>query len=130
VIDRADLKKLARERIRDAEALYRARRYHGAIYICGYAVELALKARICQTLRWSQYRDTDSELRDLKTHKLEVLLRLSGIENRVYGSALPAWSTVKTWGPESRYKPLSSATQLDARYMIDAARVLLRILAP
>jgi len=41
------LRDIARERIKDAEALFGAERYEGAMYICGYAVEIALKARIC-----------------------------------------------------------------------------------
>ena len=34
---RSDLSKIARARLRDAEVLYRSRRYDGAIYLCGYA---------------------------------------------------------------------------------------------
>ena len=40
------LREIARERIKDAEALLRAERFEGAMYICGYAVEMALKARM------------------------------------------------------------------------------------
>ena len=47
----AELRKIAKARLKDAEALLAAHRYDGAIYLCGYAVELALKARICQTLK-------------------------------------------------------------------------------
>jgi hypothetical protein len=30
----------------------KAERFDGAFYLSGYAVELALKARICRTLKW------------------------------------------------------------------------------
>lgn len=51
---RSDLRKLARGRLLDAVTLLKAKRYHGAFYLCGYAVEYALKARICATMRWAE----------------------------------------------------------------------------
>src|SRR5437660_12799334 len=39
-----DLRAIARARLRDAQALLRAKRFDGAFYLCGYAVELALKS--------------------------------------------------------------------------------------
>ena len=47
-----DLKKSAKARVEDADALFNALRYDGAVYICGYAIEMGLKARICRTLKW------------------------------------------------------------------------------
>ncbi len=86
------LKSISRARLSDAKVLLEAKRYDGAVYLCGYAVELALKARICRTLRWSGFPETQSDFRGLlsvKTHDLEILLRFSGIEPRIkkkYGS--------------------------------------------
>jgi hypothetical protein len=74
------LEKLAQARLEDAEVLFKATRYDGSIYLCGYAVELALKARICKTLGWSGFPSTRSEFsnyQSFKTHNLDVLLRLS-----------------------------------------------------
>ena len=45
----AELDSIARARIEDAKALLTAGRFDGATYLCGYAVELALKSRICRT---------------------------------------------------------------------------------
>jgi hypothetical protein len=42
-----ELLKISQARLRDSDALLGAHRYDGAIYLCGYAIELALKARIC-----------------------------------------------------------------------------------
>lgn len=97
MIPRADLDKIARARLRDAEALYRARRYDGAVYLCCYAVEIALKARICKTLGWDGYPSTGGEFRQyqsFRTHNLRVLLRLSSIEARTKATAMVAWSEV------------------------------------
>lgn len=49
MIPKADLKATARARLRDAQVLLRGKRLDGAVYLCGYAVEIALKARICRT---------------------------------------------------------------------------------
>ena len=41
---RADFQKLANERVADARALLAARRWGGAYYLAGYAVECGLKS--------------------------------------------------------------------------------------
>ncbi len=61
MLTRPELRQIARARLADAAALHDKRRYDGAIYICGYAVEVALKARICQTLSWNGFPETRSE---------------------------------------------------------------------
>jgi hypothetical protein len=76
VLTRKDLLKIIQARINDADALHAALRFDGAIYLCGYAVELALKRRICITLRWPGFPSTTAEFRNflsLKTHEEIVL---------------------------------------------------------
>ena len=131
MITRSDLIKIARVRLRDVEVLYRSRRYDGAIYLCGYAVEIALKARICKALSWPGYPSTGGEFQNyqsFRTHNLDVLLRLSGVEERVKTTCMTEWSAVATWDPETRYKPIGSATRQAAALMIASSRVLLRAL--
>lgn len=131
MITRSDLTKIARARLRDAEVLYRSRRYDGAIYLCGYAVEIALKARICKTLSWAGYPSTGGEFQhyqSFRTHNLHVLLRLSGVEARIKTTLITEWSAVAAWDPEIRYKPTGSATRQAAALMIASARILLRAL--
>lgn len=80
MISLADLKALSIDRMEDAKALHDACRYDGAFYICGYALEMGLKKRICETLGWPGYPNTSKEFEDLKSfriHNLEMLLRLS-----------------------------------------------------
>ena len=131
MITRSDLTKIARARLGDAEVLHRSHRYDGAIYLCGYAVEIALKARICRTLSWSEYPSTGGEFQNyqsFRTHNRHVLLRLSGIEERVKTTLFTEWSAVAAWDPEARYKPIGSATRQATALMIASARVLLRAL--
>ena len=131
MILRSDLRKIARARLRDAEALFRSRRYDGAMYLCGYAVEIALKARICRTLAWPGCPSTGGEFQNdqtFRTHNLDGLLRFSGVEERVKTTLMIEWSAVAAWDPEARYKPTGSATKQAAELMIASARVLLRAL--
>lgn len=137
------LRELARERIKDAEALLTSKRYEGAMYICGYAVEIALKARICKTLRWIDFPSETKEFNQnqkyqfLKSHVLGLLLSYSGQEERVKTKFSAEWSAVAAWSPESRYTPATKITRQTpgrvvarledkARLMIDSAKILLK----
>ena len=131
MIARKDLRTIARARLRDAKVLLRAKRFDGAFYLCGYSVELALKARICQTLKWPGFPEAANEfkgLQSLKTHDLEILLRLSGVEARVKAKYLAEWSVVLDWNPEKRYQPSGQSTLQQAMDMVTCAKRLLDIL--
>jgi hypothetical protein len=131
MLDLVLLEQLARARVDDAEALRTAGRHDGAIYICGYALEIALKARICRTLGWAGFPETRSEFnsyRSFRTHDLDVLLHLSGIEKLVKSSHLTHWSSAASWDPEARYKPIGSATDADVAEMVSAVNELLGVL--
>ena len=96
--------------------------------MAGYAVEIALKLRICRTLRWAGYPSTRAEFnsyQSFRTHDLDVLLTLSGVEQKVKSRFLAEWSVVAQWDPEVRYKPIGTATRADAAQLIRAAGVLL-----
>jgi hypothetical protein len=128
MIPRKDLRKIARARLKDADVLLASRRYDGATYLCGYAVELALKARICQALKWQDFPSTSGEFRDyqsFKTHDLDVLLHLSGREQIIKLNFLAEWSAVAQWDPSARYQPVGSANRTDAQLMISSAKTLL-----
>jgi HEPN domain-containing protein len=45
MVTRQQLQELARTKLKEAEALYSAGFFDGCVYLCGYVVELALKAR-------------------------------------------------------------------------------------
>lgn len=137
------LREIAKERIKDAEALFEAQRYEGAMYICGYAVEIGLKARVCRTLRWPDFPQTNSEFGGknrkydpFKTHALEFLLSYSGREDRIKNDFRAQWSLVASWDPQSRYTPTLKTTRArrardkaalksKARQMIDSSIILL-----
>ena len=131
MIHRTELRKLVRARLKDAQVLCTHRRYAGAVYLCGYAVELALKARICQTLRWAGFPETTQEMQHYRSfivHNLDVLLHLSGIEERIKTQHLAAWSIVAKWEPALRYQPIRQTTRQDAVDMLRATATLVRVL--
>ena len=127
-----ELRTIARARLKDAEVLLTATRYDGSVYLCGYSVEIALKARVCRTLKWPGFPSTNKEFEgyhSFRTHDLDVLLHLSGAEVKIkHPKYLAAWSVVATWEPGTRYKRIGTATSIDATNMINAAKVLLGVL--
>jgi HEPN domain-containing protein len=128
MIPTKDVTEIARARLEDAGILLASKRYDGAIYLCGYAVELALKAKICRTLDWSGYPSTNAEFKDyrsFRTHDLDVLLHLSGREEFVKTGLFPEWSAVAQWNPEARYQTIGTTKEPDAQLMILAAKLLL-----
>jgi HEPN domain-containing protein len=125
------LRKIARARLRDAAVLAGGRRYDGAVYLCGYVVELALKARVCRALHWPSFPSTRREFEGystFRTHDLDRLLHLSGAEPRIKARHLAEWSVVVRWDPEVRYRPIGSAGSQDARDMVTSATTILRAL--
>jgi HEPN domain-containing protein len=123
----SDLRDIAQARLDDADALLRAGRFDGSVYVCGYAVEIALKARICDCLRWPGYPDTNAEFKgytSFRTHDLEVLLHLSGAEAAIKGGFLQEWWVALTWDPDARYRAVGSASSQVASAMLNAAHRL------
>ncbi len=124
-----ELQNLCRDRIREAEALTKAKLYDGAYYLCGYAIEVGLKKRISRTLRWKDgYPKTDGEFKNLtsfKTHDLDVLLHLSGIEDKIKRKCFSEWSIVTAWKPEIRYVSRTKTAEM-AKGMLAAVQKLLK----
>jgi hypothetical protein len=54
----SDITQMVKSRLEDSETLYKAKRYDGSYYLCGYVTELALKYRICKILGWDGYFET------------------------------------------------------------------------
>ena len=130
------LRGTAREYLRAAKLLRTRRSYDASVYLCGYAVEIALKARICRTLNWTTgFPETNAEFQfkgNLKTHNLEALLEYTGIQSRFRSPGpqglLTDWSVVSKWNPEERYNPRGTKSLADVSSMIAATQIMLRTL--
>ena len=123
-----ELKDLCTDRLEDAKTLYRAARYEGAFYICGYVVEMGLKMRICHTLGWQGYPNTKKEFENFssfRTHNLEILLHLSGVETKIKEMFFSEWSVVISWDPEIRYSPQKRIAE-SVQLMLTSSETLLK----
>ena len=126
-----ELQAISQDRLQDARALMTAQRFDGAVYICGYAVELALKARACLTLGWNGFPETNTEfqgIQSLKTHDLEILLRFSGLAGQIRAKHPAKWSVILNWNPAKRYRRSGDSTPKEATEMISAATTLVGVL--
>lgn len=99
---REDMEKIVAARIRDAEVMFENERYDSSVYLCGYAAELGLKVIICRTLKWEEY-PTSGKYTTFKSHDLDVLLHLTGLEEEIAVGLFESWSIVSQWRPEIRY---------------------------
>jgi HEPN domain-containing protein len=119
------LKDLALLRLREAEALFEAGLYDGAKYLSGYAVELALKARICRLLDVDEYPEKGELKRVYAVHDLDQLLLLAGLQKAVDPTKnllFDNWSTAVLWRPERRYDAPGSVTRENAEDTLNAIR--------
>src|SRR4051812_405717 len=128
MITRSDLAAIARSRVREAKTLFKSRHYDGAAYLCGYAIELALKGRICRHLKWNGFPENQGESRwsqALKTHDLDALLELSGVRSRIRSTYVADWSVIqRNWSPEARYRVIGSFSSTTTLAMLGAATTL------
>ena len=130
-----DMRAIARGRLADAAVLIRAGRHDTAVYLCGYAVEASLKARICRTLGWSEFPARPEEWKPhhqvLKIHDLARLAKWSGVEPQLEGPVYKTfWFEVVTWTPETRYEIGGATTRPEAMRTLRASRVLTDLLNP
>lgn len=131
MIARTDLRKRAKAKLKDAEILYQNKRYDGAVYLSGYVMELILKARTCRTLNWTDFPETNREFqeyRSFKTHNLDILLSLSGLEQKIKIHHFVDWSNVNQWNPEMRYSDIGNVSSVDAKDMIDSIKNLMGVI--
>lgn len=121
---RQELKDLTRLRLREAEVLFQAACYNGAVYLCGYAVEAALKARICRLLGAEVYPDSGKYRGVYAVHDLDQLLFLAGLQGKMEQQALlfENWTLAAPWKPDLRYSPPGTITRKQAAEILQAIR--------
>jgi HEPN domain-containing protein len=91
---------ISRRMLTDARFLFKHGRWHGAVYLAGYAVECKLKAAVCQ------YLGVEALPESFRTHDIRFLIRSAGLAEAVDND-----ETVRTqfsridgmWRTEIRY---------------------------
>ena len=108
-MNRQHFQKISRLRVQEAHALLTSRRYEGAYYLIGYAIECALKA--CVARHVQRYDFPDKRIaNEAYTHNLEKLIGVAGLKlefdkERITNHALDVnWATVKDWSETVRYE--------------------------
>lgn len=127
------LYELAKSRYDESKILLKNKKLDGAVYLCGYAIELMLKKRIVDLLDWDGYPDSNAEFKEYKSfkvHDLDVLLALSGLEKTFQKNTIifAKWQIARTWDPETRYKEVGKLLETEAQDIIDATRDILNFI--
>src|SRR5947208_5848128 len=101
-MNRNDLRRLARIRLKEARALLKAKCFDGAYYLCGYAVECGLKACIAKATKRSEFPDLE-RVRGSYTHSFPTLVKIADLEGPLHAEeAADAafrnyWAFAKDW---------------------------------
>jgi HEPN domain-containing protein len=109
-MNRSDFHKLSEIRIKEAKVLLDLKLYEGAYYLCGYAVECALKACIAKRTQVHDFPPKPQVVRDYYQHDLESLAKLAGLESdlkRRQQSMVQfkaSWELTVEWSEEKRYE--------------------------
>ncbi len=107
-MNRAEYRRMADTRLREARVLLHAGAWSGAYYLGGYAAECGLKACIAGQFRRSELPDRSLVNRSY-SHHLVQLVDVAGLaaalatEERGDGDFADNWTTVREWNVESRY---------------------------
>jgi HEPN domain-containing protein len=113
-VDRAELQRIAKERISDANVLLAARHWSAAYYLAGYAVECGLKACIAKLMKSEEFPDRNFAEK-CWTHNLAQLLVLAGLKDNLDTASLADpdlldnWDIAKDWSESSRYARTTKA---------------------
>ena len=137
-------------RMQEAETLHQANLYEGAIYLAGYSLELAFKAKICERLGIPNlfhegfvqaYRkgvsgmefDRASDFRRFfMVHDIAKLFLLSGLSTQyeqdkvTNPSLLTSWTCIclTKWSEQVRYELRGQRTEIESADFIKAIKTL------
>ena len=119
---------MAEERIKDARALIRGRRWEFAYYAAGYSIECALKSCVlARMIHTAWVFEEKWNARDCLTHDFEDLIHIAGLTNELNARRAASsasndqfnsnWTTVLGWDVTSRY---ASRTEAEAKDLFAA----------
>jgi HEPN domain-containing protein len=79
-MNRQDFRKLAFIRLKESKVLLDKRKYWGAYYLCGYALECGLKACISKKIKRSQFPDLKF-VKESWVHDLNQLVKQAALSD-------------------------------------------------
>jgi hypothetical protein len=83
-----ELRELSKKRIKTARSLICCDDWEMSAYMMAMALELALKAASCKSLRLQSYPDATSDNKYFKTHNFDRLLLVSGMTD-IFSVSIP-----------------------------------------
>jgi HEPN domain-containing protein len=118
-------KRIARERLNDAEFLREGGRNSAAVYLGGYGIECALKAAVLASVPRSHEIEVLGTFRGLAAHSFDHLRRQY---LRSGGASLPqeiqeALADVSGWAVSQRYNPERVSAEETATFLEAARRI-------
>ncbi|QTA85407.1 HEPN domain-containing protein [Desulfonema magnum] len=120
----------------DAQALFNAGRWRGAMYMAGYAVECLLKTKLMRIYNCRNLHELEDELQrrgvlthntTVFTHHLELLFRLTqGFDRLRQNRTLwPEFNIINSWVPAWRYT-VNLSNRKDAEDFLEAVGNIMR----
>ena len=109
ILDRKDLQRLAELHAEEATILVANGKEQGAYYLCGLAVECALKACLAKGTKQHEFPNKDYAAK-VYVHDLNELLKVAGLQDqratdeRTNPALAANWGVVMGWTVESRYE--------------------------
>jgi len=129
--DITEIRKIAEQKLEDAKLLIEDGRADNAFYLVGYAIELELKAKICERIDVPDLFDESINIpgigevrRKYKTHNLRELLIQSGLWRKYDAKKaedhdfFEVSSYLLEWNENCRYKPSNSYEPSDVELLI------------
>jgi HEPN domain-containing protein len=105
-MNRNDLQNLTKIRLREARILIINGNYDGAYYLCGIALECAIKSCIAKKTKEHDFPNLNF-VKDSYQHDLTKLIKVAGLDitNEINNNSnfKDRWDVVKEWSIESRY---------------------------
>jgi hypothetical protein len=138
------IKKLAWERLAEAQILFKHGKCDTSFYLAGYSVELMLKAKICERLGIPNLFDEKSTIanqinnigeirKSVKTHNLFTLLIFSGLKIKFDTDKAKDKNLTKansllfsSWDENARYKPCGTMKPKDVQILLNLLADILK----
>lgn len=130
-----DIRSLADSRLDEAELLSKHGFHDCAFYIAGYALELQLKAKICEHFDlpdfYTQYVPRTDLSKTFLIHNLERLFLLSGLHAKFMAERIAHtdfdshWDNVRLWSEKSRYNPIGTQTLTEITIFFESLKIII-----
>jgi hypothetical protein len=129
-----DIRQLADLRIEEADNLNKVGFPDGAFYLAGYAVELYLKAKICENLNlptfYAQYAPKTDLAKTFLIHNLDRLLLLSGLLPKFEAEKISDpvfrghWLNIESWSEKCRYDEQGTHISKETMAFIESVKFI------